>query len=186
MNDDLAAIDQHPFARLLAFDADDGGAGGLQRVADVMGERVHLPIRFGGGDDHRVVQAGQLADIENDDVAGFDVFEGGNCSFLNLVKAHPEGADTVDCDQYKPEPRPEANRELQPGRRRRRRVPLEFRSPKSAAVSHSGARSRLPVAGTDVKGRSSGADSIALAARVAPRRARSAHPASPPPPDGRG
>ena len=45
---------------------------------------LHLPTRFGGGDDHRVVEAGQLADIENGDVPGFDVFEGGDGGFLDL------------------------------------------------------------------------------------------------------
>src|ERR1700682_5096296 len=46
--------------------------------------RRDLPARFGGGDDQCVVEAGQLADIENRDVPGLDVFEGGDGSLLEL------------------------------------------------------------------------------------------------------
>src|SRR5437879_4609731 len=84
MHDDVAAVDKHPFAGLLAFDADDDRARCFQRFAYMLRQRLHLPTRFGGGDDHRVVEAGQLADIENRDVAGFDVFEGGDGGFLDL------------------------------------------------------------------------------------------------------
>src|SRR5438552_17133259 len=76
VHDDIAAVDKHPFTGLLAFDADDDRTGFFQRFAYMLRQRLHLPTRFGGGDDHGVVEAGQLADIENRDVPGFDVFEG--------------------------------------------------------------------------------------------------------------
>ena len=79
MNDDLAGVDQHPFTRLLALDAEDRRAGLLQLVADVVRERLHLPVGFGGGDDERVVKTGELTDVEDGNVAGLDVFEGGYC-----------------------------------------------------------------------------------------------------------
>jgi len=47
VDDDVAGVDQHPLARLLALDADDPGAGLLQPVADVMSERLDLPVRVG-------------------------------------------------------------------------------------------------------------------------------------------
>ena len=41
------------------------GAGLLELVADVVRERLHLPVGIGAGDDQRVVQAGELADVED-------------------------------------------------------------------------------------------------------------------------
>jgi len=76
VDDDVAGVDEHPLAAFLAFDADDRGAGLLQLVANVAGERLDLPVRLGTGDDQRVVEAGELANIEDGDVARFDVFEG--------------------------------------------------------------------------------------------------------------
>ena len=95
VDDDVAAVDEHPFAGLLAFDADDRGAGLLELVAHVVGERLHLPVGVGAGDDQRVVETGELADVEDLDVAGLDVLEGGDGGLLQLVKSHPGGADRV-------------------------------------------------------------------------------------------
>ena len=89
VDDDVAAIDQHPFAGLLAFDADDRGTGFLQPVAHVVGERLRLPVGFGAGDDQGIVEAGELADVEDLDVAGLDVLEGGDGGLLQFVKSHP-------------------------------------------------------------------------------------------------
>jgi hypothetical protein len=42
MHDDVAGIDEHPFAAVLAFDADDRRAGLLELVADMLRERLDL------------------------------------------------------------------------------------------------------------------------------------------------
>jgi hypothetical protein len=123
VNDDVARVDQHPFAGLLALDPDDRRADLLQPLAHVIGERLHLPIGLGGGDDHRVVQAGELAHIENGDVARFDVFESGDGGFLDLVKSHPDVIDRVGCGQYRPKRRREANRAPRRFLRLRARAP---------------------------------------------------------------
>src|SRR3989441_11114067 len=73
-----------PSPRFLPSAADNGRPRRFQRFAYMLRQRLHLPTRFGGGDDHGVVEAGQLADIENRDVPGFDVFEGGDGGFLDL------------------------------------------------------------------------------------------------------
>ena len=65
------------------------GAGLLELVAHVMRERLDLSVRVGAGDDQRVVEAGELADVEDGDVACLDVLEGGDGGFLQLVKSHP-------------------------------------------------------------------------------------------------
>ncbi len=67
-----------------------------------------------------LVETGQLANVEDGDVAGLDVFEGGDGGFLNLVKSHPgRRGGRVGCGQYRPKRRGEANR----ARRRRRPRP---------------------------------------------------------------
>src|SRR5438093_5442239 len=111
VHNDVAAVDEHPIARFLAFDADDSCAGGLHRFANVLRQGFYLPARFGGCNDERVVEAGELADIEQRDVAGFDGFEGGDGDFLQAVKSHPLMSDTVGCGQYKLERLEEANRQ---------------------------------------------------------------------------
>ena len=92
VDDDVPAVDQHPLAGLLAFDADDRGAGLLELVAHVVRERLDLPVGLGGRDDQRVEEAGELADVEDGDVAGLDVVECGDGGLLELVKSHPGGA----------------------------------------------------------------------------------------------
>src|SRR4029453_11538643 len=77
VDDDVAGVDQHPLGGLLALDADDCRACGRELGADRAGERLHLPVGFGGGDNERVVQVGELADVEDGDVAGLDIVEGG-------------------------------------------------------------------------------------------------------------
>src|SRR6266702_7285007 len=148
VNHDVAGIDEHPVASLLAFDADDRRAAGLEAVSDVVGKRLGLARGLRGGNDQRVVQAGELANIEYDDVAGFDVFEGGNCDILDLAKAHPVGTDTIGCGQYKPEPPPEANRRSPPARGVRGRAHPGSQSPISAGASPPADISHPPADGT--------------------------------------
>ena len=110
VDDDVAAIDEHPFAGFFAFDAEDRGARFLELVADVMRERLHLPIRIGAGDDEAVVETGELADVEDLDVAGLDVLEGGDGGLLQFVKSHPSGSNRDGVGQYRPKQRAGANR----------------------------------------------------------------------------
>src|SRR5262249_44148981 len=98
-----------PFGGLLALDTQDRRAGLLEPVTNVAGKRLHLPVRIGGGDDHRIGEAGELADIEDNDVARLDVVESSDGGLLDLVKSHPGVSDRVGCGQYRPKPRPEAN-----------------------------------------------------------------------------
>ena len=58
-------------------------------------ERLDLPVGLGGGDDQRVVEAGELADVEDGDVARFDVLEGGDGGLLQFVRSHPGVIDRV-------------------------------------------------------------------------------------------
>ena len=110
MNDDIAAVDEDPFACFFAFDTNDCPASRLDRVPDMLRERFDLTVRFGGGDDEGVVEGGQLADIEDGDVARFDVFESSNGDLLQLASSHPYRTRRVGCAQYKPEQKQEANR----------------------------------------------------------------------------
>ena len=57
----------------------------------VAGERLHLAVRVAGGDDERVGEAGELADVEDGDVVGLDVLEGGDGDFRERVFWHPGG-----------------------------------------------------------------------------------------------
>src|SRR5689334_5674583 len=113
VHDDVAGVDEDPLGRLLAFDAEDGGAGFLQLLADVARERLHLPIGVGGGDDHRVVQAGLRADIDHFDVAGLDVLERRDGGLLQRVKTHA-WVDRVRSIEYRLKPREAANRQFRP------------------------------------------------------------------------
>ena len=54
-----------------------------------MGERLDLPVGLSAGDHQEIVEARELADIEDLDVAGLDVFEGGNGNLRAFVEAHP-------------------------------------------------------------------------------------------------
>src|SRR6266536_160874 len=47
VDDDIAAVDQHPFAGLLALDTDDARARSLERIADMLSKRLLLPGRIG-------------------------------------------------------------------------------------------------------------------------------------------
>ena len=163
-----------------------GAPGRLQLVADVLRERVHLPVGFGGGDDQRVVQAGELADIEYGDVAGLDVFEGGDGGFLQAIKAHPlvgryswlrsiyarTGAGSKPATSARPAaPRGERGAD-RGGRNRLRR-------------HRHGARSSRRAAAQGATGRSSAAAPIARAALAAAPRVERRHPGARPRPDGR-
>ena len=91
VDDDVAGVDQHPLAGLLAFDADDRRAGLLELVADVVRERPDLPVRIGARDDEGVGDGGELADVEDRDVVRLDVLEGGDGDFRELGAGHPRG-----------------------------------------------------------------------------------------------
>lgn len=84
MHDEFGAIDQHPFAGALAFDREHLTAGFFHLVADVSGERFGLPRTFGGGYDQRVVNGRQRTGVEHGNVAGLDIFEGGDGGFLDV------------------------------------------------------------------------------------------------------
>src|SRR5205823_9291278 len=136
VNDDVAGINQNPFAAFFAFNADDRGAGFFQLIANVLRERLDLPRRVGASNDQRVVEAGELADIENGDVASLDVFESGNGYVLQSIEAHPKcwnGLDRARGDQYRPKRCRGANSAWRRRCLLRARSLRELRSPKSAA-----------------------------------------------------
>src|SRR5690606_27738857 len=82
MDDDAAEVDQHPFAGLLAFGADDLAAGFLDLVVDVLRQRARLPAGFGAGDDDAVEQRGEFRGVDDFDVARLDVFQRGDDDFF--------------------------------------------------------------------------------------------------------
>ena len=134
VHDNIRAVDQDPLPALLTLDTHYRRACRLHGIAHVQRQCVHLPVGLGGGNDQRVVQAGELADIEQRDVAGLDVFESGDGGFLQAIKAHPFGADTVGCVQYMPEPSPEANPPPWHARPRLVRARREWSLPRSAGA----------------------------------------------------
>src|SRR4030095_984705 len=88
MDDDVAAIDEHPFGAFLALDPDDRGAGGFHPFADVGAECLDLACRLRAGDDHRVAHRRELAHVEHQDVLALDLFERVYCHLLHFVQTH--------------------------------------------------------------------------------------------------
>ena len=88
MDDDVAKIDQHPFAAIFAFGRDDLGAGLLDLFLDVVGQRLDLAVGITGGDDDSIEHRGQLGGVDDFDILALDVFEGGNDDFLQLADVH--------------------------------------------------------------------------------------------------
>src|SRR6187455_1197977 len=55
---DVAAVDEYPVARFLAFEADHLPAGFLHPVTNVVSQRLDLPVRLGSGDDQVIAIGG--------------------------------------------------------------------------------------------------------------------------------
>src|SRR5688572_19669677 len=64
VHDQVLKVDQDPFPLPFALDA----VGAVARLAatldDAVGNRLDVPVRGAGGDDHRVGDVGQLAHVE--------------------------------------------------------------------------------------------------------------------------
>jgi len=76
VHDDVAEVDEHPFAALLAFHAVDVAARRLGLLAHAARERAQLPARLGAGDDDPVEERRQVRDVVDADVLRLDVLEG--------------------------------------------------------------------------------------------------------------
>jgi hypothetical protein len=88
MNDDVAKVDQHPFADLFAFAREDAAAGFAHLVLDVAGQRLDLTVRVAAGDDDAVEERGQAAGVDDLDIAALDVFERVYDEFFQLGEFH--------------------------------------------------------------------------------------------------
>ena len=88
MDDHVAEVDQHPFAGVSTFHADDVAAGVLDLVAHRGGERLGLAVRGAGNDGDAVEQAGQVHGVEHGDVLAFDVLECVNDEGLQFFDIH--------------------------------------------------------------------------------------------------
>lgn len=60
VDNNVAAIDQNPFARLLAFDAVNPATGFFYFVENILGERLGLPGRIRAGDCDVVEDGGEF------------------------------------------------------------------------------------------------------------------------------
>src|SRR5512134_1375605 len=88
VDDDLAEIDQHPLAALLALDAVDLAAALLHLVAHMVGERLDLPRRVAARDHHPLEHRRQARGIEDDDIAPFYVLERFHHDLLLAADVH--------------------------------------------------------------------------------------------------
>ena len=68
MDDDIAEIDQHPFAVVFALDRDDLGAGLAHLVLDAAGKCLDLPVAVAGSDDDAVEKRGELGGVDDFDI----------------------------------------------------------------------------------------------------------------------
>ena len=89
VDDDRAQINQDPLSRAFPLDALHRGAGLLHFLHDVVRQGPRLPRGVGTGDDHAVKQGGQFGRIQNDDIAGLDIFERRDGDFDQPIESHP-------------------------------------------------------------------------------------------------
>ena len=75
MDDDVAAIDQHPVASRQAFDLGLAMAGVLERAHDVVGQGADVTVRTARRDDQRVGDRGLALQVDTDDILGLVVVE---------------------------------------------------------------------------------------------------------------
>ena len=71
VDDDVAEIDEHPFGFAFAFDAERLAVEALGKLHHFIGDRFDVPGRGAGGDDHVIADAGLAADVDLDDIVGF-------------------------------------------------------------------------------------------------------------------
>jgi hypothetical protein len=76
MDDDVAAIDQHPITDTDAFDTHIVGALLLQQNGEMLGHRRQMALGPAGGDDHEIGDAGFAVEIDDNDVFGLVVIQG--------------------------------------------------------------------------------------------------------------
>ena len=88
MDDDVAEIDQYPFATILAFHRQDLAPGFAHLVVDIARQRLDLAVGIAGGDDNAVEHRGQFGGVDDFDILAFDVFKGGYDDFLQLAEFH--------------------------------------------------------------------------------------------------
>ena len=89
VNHHSAQIDEDPFARIAALNAEDFAARFLHSARDRVGKRTRLAVRGTRSDDDALKLVGQLFRIKNLDVARFDVFKrfnGGGDKFVEFHK----------------------------------------------------------------------------------------------------
>ena len=88
MHNNVAKIHQHPFARILAFRADDFATGFLDLLIHIARQRLDLTVRIAAGNDDAQEQRRQLGGIENLDVLALDFLERGDDDSLQLPNVH--------------------------------------------------------------------------------------------------
>ena len=78
MNDEIAVIEQHPLGGVVAFDADRAAIRArFELFVDLVSDRLNLPLVRAACDNEKFGKAGELAQIEPDDVER--LFVGGTC-----------------------------------------------------------------------------------------------------------
>ncbi len=88
VDDGVATVDQHPFARFQPFHRNDMAAGVLDGIADRGGQRLGLAVRAPAGDHHPVEQLGQVGGVVHLDVLRFDIFEAVDDGALQFANIH--------------------------------------------------------------------------------------------------
>ena len=99
---DVGAVNQHPFACGFAFDGDHLATGFSHLIAHMVRHGFGLARAVGGGYDDRIVDGRLGACVEDGDVAGLDVFKGGDGGFLNGIKLQLDSAYKGDAHEYRP------------------------------------------------------------------------------------
>lgn len=75
MDDDVAAIDQHPVASRQAFDLGLAMAGVLERAHDVVGQGADVTVRTARRNDQRVGDRGLALEVDADDILSLVVVQ---------------------------------------------------------------------------------------------------------------
>ena len=76
MDDDIARVDQHPVADILAFDLGNDAEFGFQPVGQFFRDGPDLPGRPAGCDDHMVGHFGFAAQVDLHDIFSLVIVEG--------------------------------------------------------------------------------------------------------------
>jgi len=71
MDNDVAGIDQHPVAVLLAFDADAFQAGLVEALNSAVRDRCDMAVRASAGHNHGIGDRGLAGEIDGDGVLAF-------------------------------------------------------------------------------------------------------------------